>query len=63
MNSRTQSSRAAEVPVQPEKIEEFVGSLRALLDGDEEEQRETFSFLKKALDEDRPSSRRLFPSS
>ncbi|CAN5478887.1 hypothetical protein BH18ACI1_BH18ACI1_23580 [soil metagenome] len=34
--------------------------LRSLLDDDEKEQRETFVYLKKVLDEDRPSSRRLF---
>ena len=34
--------------------------LRSLLDNDEKEQRETFAYLKKALDEDRPSNRRLF---
>ena len=34
--------------------------LRSLLNGDEKEQSETFAFLKKALDEDRPSNRRLF---
>ena len=28
---------------------------------DEQEQRETFEFLERALDEDRPSSRKLFP--
>jgi hypothetical protein len=41
-------------------------SLIALLDewrneGDEAEQRETWEFLKQALDEDRPSYRKLFP--
>ena len=51
-----------EVSVQPKAIEEIVSSLRALLAGDEREQRETFTFLKQALDEDRPSSRKLFPS-
>jgi hypothetical protein len=30
-------------------------------DGDEQEQRETYEFLTKALDEDRPSERKLFP--
>ncbi len=34
--------------------------LRSLLDDDEKEQRETFVYLKKVLDEDRPSNRRLF---
>ena len=30
-------------------------------EGDEEEQRETWEYLKKALDEDRLSDRKLFP--
>ena len=34
--------------------------LRSLLDDDEKEQRETFVYLKKVLDEDRPSNRQLF---
>ena len=34
--------------------------LRSLLDNDKKEQSETFAYLKKALDEDRPSNRRLF---
>ncbi len=42
------------------KISAKIRKLRSLLDNDEKEQRETFSFLKKALDEDRPSNRRLF---
>jgi hypothetical protein len=64
VRSTAQSSRAAgNITEEPKTIEEIVGSLRALLVGDEQEQRETFSFLKQALDEDRPSSRKLFPSS
>ena len=44
-------------------IEERLASLRvALLEGDEQEQRETFAFLKEALEQDRLSSRRLFSS-
>ncbi len=34
--------------------------LRSLFDNNEKEQRETFAYLKKVLDEDRPSNRRLF---
>ncbi len=34
--------------------------LRSLLENDKNEQNETFAFLKKALEEDRPSNRRLF---
>jgi hypothetical protein len=44
-----------------ERIQTTVRALRALLEGDEEEQRETFAYLKQVLDEDRFSTRRLFP--
>ena len=67
MDSIAQSAQAAEdtseISAEPKAIEEIVGLLRALLAGDEREQRETFSFLKQALDEDRPSDRKLFPPS
>ena len=68
MSSTTQSPRSAgnlaeEVSVQPNDIEQAVRLLRALLDGDEQGQRETFSFLKQALNEDRSADRKLFPSS
>ncbi len=42
------------------EIKAKVRRLRALLDDDEKEQRETFAYLKKTLNEDRPSNRRLF---
>ncbi len=45
---------------QPTRIESLVSSLRRLLEGVEQEQRETFDYLKYALEEDRASSRRLF---
>ena len=51
-----------EVSEQPKETEEIISALRGLLAGDEREQRETFTFLKQALNEDRPSSRKLFPS-
>lgn len=44
----------------PIGVESVVRSLRKLLEGDEQEQRETFEYLKNALEEDRPSNRRLF---
>ena len=56
------ADRMTEASSEPKKIEEAVSSLRTLLAGDEKEQRETFAFLKQALDEDRPSTRRLFSS-
>ena len=48
---------------QQAEIEAAVRSLRTLLEDDEQEQRETFDYLKKSLDEDRPSHRKLFPAS
>jgi hypothetical protein len=47
---------------EPKKIEDVVRSLRTLLVGDEREQRETFTSLRQALDEDRLSGRKLFSS-
>jgi len=44
-----------------ERIQTTVRALRALLEGDAEEQRETFAYLKQVLEEDRFSTRRLFP--
>lgn len=35
--------------------------LKAWREGDEEEQKDTWSYLKTALDEDRLSDRKLFP--
>ena len=44
-------------------IEERLALLReALFEGDEQEQRETFAFLREALEQDRLSNRRLFSS-
>jgi hypothetical protein len=40
-----------------------VALLRKWRGADEDEQRETWEFLKKALDEDRPSGRKLFAPS
>ena len=45
---------------QQSRIQVVVQSLRTLLEGDEQEQRETFEYLKRVLEEDRPSNRRLF---
>ncbi len=64
MNSVTHPDRTIKEPStsdnQQAEIQATVHSLRTLLDGDEEEQRETFEYLKQALDEDRPSNRKLF---
>lgn len=50
-------------PLEVEERERILRALDALLEGDEKEQKETFAFLKKALDDDRPSYRKLFPLS
>ncbi len=42
------------------KVKNKIVRLRSLLDGDKKEQRETFDYLKRALEEDRTSNRRLF---
>jgi hypothetical protein len=44
-----------------ERSQTTVRALRALLEDEAEEQRETFTYLKHVLDEDRFSTRRLFP--
>lgn len=66
MNTATQSNPTAEEAhrssAQQAEIEAKIRSLRTLLEGDEQEQRETFEYLRKSLDEDRPSHRKLFPS-
>jgi hypothetical protein len=49
------------VPPTPEEARNLIELLRSWQEGDAEEQRETWEFLKAALDEDRPSRRKLFP--
>ena len=60
MRSSHAAGAALELASQPEKIRAAGRSLRILLEGDKREQRETFASLKQALDEDRPSNRKLF---
>jgi len=43
-----------------ERARALIDLLQSFMEGDEEEQRETFQFLKKAIDEDRTSYRRRF---
>jgi aminopeptidase N len=46
----------------PDDVAEKIRKLQSILEiGDPEEQRETWEYLKKALDEDRLSYRKLFP--
>ena len=54
------TEQTTEVIDQQSRIQAVVQSLRTLLEGDEQEQRETFEYLKQVLEEDRPSNRRLF---
>ena len=64
MDSTTQSDnttqRSSDVSDQQARIQAMVRSLRTLLEGDQQEQRQTFEYLKRVLDEDHPSNRRLF---
>ncbi len=41
--------------------EQFGALLQSWLEEDQEEQRATFEYLVRSLDEDRPSQRKLFP--
>ncbi len=53
--------RAAETELPATDVESAVALLQSWNDEDEQEQRETWAFLKAALDEDRLSDRKLFP--
>jgi hypothetical protein len=49
-------------PLSPEQRDKAIALLRSWVEeGDEEEQRETGEYLIRALDEDRPEDRKLFP--
>lgn len=49
-------------PLSPERRAEAIALLRSWVEeGDEEEQRETGEYLKRALDENRPEGQKLFP--
>jgi hypothetical protein len=54
-------SQTSETADERPRIQRTIKILRTLLETDAQEQRETFEYLKQALDEDRPSNRRLFP--
>lgn len=53
--------RAAETELPATDVGSAVALLQSWNDEDEQEQRETWAFLKAALDEDRLSDRKLFP--
>jgi hypothetical protein len=60
--SKTQTgSIVAEPKSTATKIVAAINLLNSWLEGEEAEQRETLSYIMKALDEDRPSKRKLFP--
>jgi hypothetical protein len=48
-------------PEQIQKKTELIQLLRSWREGDEQEQHDTWEYLKRALDEDRLSDRKLFP--
>lgn len=58
-NSTIQESDA--LTIQQAKNKAAIRLLRSWREGDEQEQRETWEYLKRVLDEDRPSNRKLFP--
>jgi hypothetical protein len=45
-----------------DRREHFAALLQSWLEEDQEEQKDTFEYLVRSLDEDRPSQRKLFPS-
>ena len=45
-----------------DRREQFAALLQCWLEEDQEEQKDTFEYLVRSLDEDRPSQRKLFPS-
>lgn len=47
--------------VQAQKNQALIQLLRSWREGDEQEQKDTWEYLKQALDEDRLSERKLFP--
>jgi len=59
----TQSAKSSNdaLTIQQAKNEPAIRLLRSWREGDKQEQRETWEYLKRALDEDRLSSRKLFP--
>jgi hypothetical protein len=44
-----------------DRREHFAALLESWLEEDQEEQKDTFEYLMRSLDEDRPSQRKLFP--
>jgi hypothetical protein len=61
LQDRIEEGRLDRKAIQSHKNYSLVQLLNSWREGDEQEQRETLNFLKKALDEDRVSERKLFP--
>ncbi len=59
--SKRRDESAAEMELPAADAESAVALLQSWCDEDAQEQRETWTFLKTALDEDRLSDRKLFP--
>jgi hypothetical protein len=60
MNSTSDADETRVIRRAPERTEAMIRSLRKLLEGDLREQKETFEYLKNALEQDCQSDRRLF---
>ena len=56
-----ESNKLPQNATQYQKNHSLVQLLRSWREGDEQEQRSTWEYLKQALDEDRTSERKLFP--
>jgi hypothetical protein len=62
MSAEELALQAVKSVLAPASVEERLARLATVMDiGDEEEQRETWEYLKRVLDEDRLSDRKLFP--
>jgi hypothetical protein len=59
--TKPQDENAAEMELPATNPESAIALLQSWCEEDAEEQRETWEFLKTALDEDRLSDRKLFP--
>jgi hypothetical protein len=59
--ARRPTGARRKAPPTPEEVQSLIDLLRSWQEGDADEQRETWEFLKTALDEDRMSDRKLFP--
>ena len=60
-NTELQNESATEIELPATDAESAIALLQSWCEEDAEEQRETWEFLKTALDEDRLSDRKLFP--